>query len=94
MPTEVESLCCHEFYRAAFLLDELRDELRNELQGNDEEDDATREDEFDEPICVTLHPSFGPHLDEYVLETYFRVPKKNWRRQPLPQGPNGRLALE
>ena len=82
METEPESLCCHEFHRAQFLLDELLDErdVRGEPAG--------------QPICVTLHNSFGPHLDRHVLETYFRIPKINWKNQPRPAGPGGRLSLE
>ena len=86
MATEVESLCCHEFHRAQFLLDELQEEI--EARQEEAEEPA----EQPEPLCVTLHASFGPHVDRHILETYFRVPKKNWRRQPNPAGPNGRLS--
>ncbi|KAK0135482.1 hypothetical protein N1851_028663 [Merluccius polli] len=33
---------------------------------------------------VTLHQSFGPHMDRGVLETYFRILKINWKKQPKP----------
>ncbi|KAG5278390.1 hypothetical protein AALO_G00098460 [Alosa alosa] len=29
-----------------------------------------------------------------VLETYFRIPKVNWKRHPKPTGPNGRLSVK
>ncbi|XP_055025174.2 uncharacterized protein [Misgurnus anguillicaudatus] len=72
--TEIESVCCREFDRCQFLLDEI----------------ATS----DEDVCVVNHPSFAPHMDSGVLDTYFRIPKVNWKRQPKPAGTNGRLSIK
>ena len=79
MDTEEQSLCCHEFHRAQFLLDELLTERE------------ARGDAPGLPICVTLHGSFGPSIDRHMLEIYFRVPKKNWAEQPEPAGVDGML---
>ncbi|XP_056449914.1 uncharacterized protein LOC130385435 [Gadus chalcogrammus] len=76
MDTEVESVCCKEFQRCRFLLDEISD--------SDEDTD----------ICVVDHPSFAAHMDSGVLDTYFRIPKVNWKRQPKPAGTNGRLTVK
>ena len=76
MDTEVESVCCKEFERCRFLLEEISD--------SDEDTD----------ICVVDHPSFAPHMDSGVLDTYFRIPKVNWKRQPKPAGTNGRLTVK
>ena len=46
------------------------------------------------PICKLLTKAFGPHIDRHVLETYFRIPKKNWENQPDPAGADGRLSVE
>ena len=45
-------------------------------------------------VCVTSHPGFTPHLNRWVLDTYFRTQKVNWKRQPKPAGRNGRLSTE
>lgn len=75
MDTEQESVCCREFQRCQFLLDEMMES-----------------DSDDPDVCVVDHPSFSPHMDSGVLQTYFRIPKVNWKRQPKPTGPNGRLS--
>ena len=77
MDTEQESVCCQEFVRCQFLLEEI----------TESEDDT-------DVVCVVDHPSFEPHMDSGVLETYFRIPKVNWKRQPRPTGPNGRLSVK
>ncbi|XP_055050357.1 uncharacterized protein [Misgurnus anguillicaudatus] len=78
METEKESLCCYEFHRCQFLLEEMADSAHQTA-----------------PLaCVTQHPSFEPHMDRGVLETYFRTPKINWKRQPKPAGRNGRLSVK
>ncbi|KAK0138485.1 hypothetical protein N1851_024993 [Merluccius polli] len=56
--------------------------------------DEIKESEDDTDVCVVDHPSFAPHMDSGVLETYFRIPKVNWKRQPKPTGPNGRLSVK
>ncbi|KAK7119693.1 hypothetical protein R3I94_021501 [Phoxinus phoxinus] len=33
-------------------------------------------------------------MDSGILETYFRIPKVNWKRQPKPAGTNGRLTVK
>ena len=78
MDTDRESYCCREFPRCHFLLEEI----------------AKSADETAPPACVTEHPSFGPHMDRGVLETYFKIPKVNWKRQPKPAGRNGRLSIK
>ncbi|KAK0134322.1 hypothetical protein N1851_030115 [Merluccius polli] len=65
MDTEIESVCCREFQRCQFLLDEIS------------------ESEEDTDVCVVEHPSFAPHMDSGVLETYFRIPKVNWKHKFL-----------
>ncbi|KAK0147966.1 hypothetical protein N1851_012333 [Merluccius polli] len=37
--------------------------------------DEIKESEDDTDVCVVDHPSFAPHMDSGVLETYFRIPK-------------------
>ncbi|XP_051992948.1 uncharacterized protein LOC127651242 isoform X2 [Xyrauchen texanus] len=78
MQTDRESCCCREFQRCHFLLHEI----------------AESADETAPLACVTEHPSFVPHMDRGVLETYFRIPKINWKRQPKPAGTNGRLSVK
>ncbi|KAG5281307.1 hypothetical protein AALO_G00069730 [Alosa alosa] len=68
MDTEQESVCCREFQRCQFLLDEIT------------------ESEDDTDVCVVDHPSFAPHMDSGVLETYFRIPKVNWMSFCKPTG--------
>ncbi|CAL8342984.1 unnamed protein product [Merluccius merluccius] len=68
MDTEQESVCCREFQRCQFLLDEIK------------------ESEDDTDVCVVDHPSFAPHMDSGVLETYFRIPKAIRERYPAPDG--------
>ena len=75
MPTEKESLCCREWDRAQFILEDLP----AAIEGTGP--------------CMTTHRSFFAHIDSGVLETYFTIPKINWRRQPDPEGPGGTLSL-
>ena len=44
--------------------------------------------------CVTSHPGFTPHLNSWVLDTYFRTQKVNWKRQPKLARRNRRLSTE
>ncbi|XP_077061941.1 uncharacterized protein LOC143714601 [Siphateles boraxobius] len=74
--TELESVCCQEFQRCRFLLEEMS------------------EADKDMDVCVLNHPSFAPHMDRGVLETYFRIPKVNWKRQLKPAGTNARLTVK
>lgn len=78
METDRESYCCREFQRCHFLLDEI----------------AESADETAPLACVTEHPSFEPHMDRGVLETYFRIPKIKWKRQPNPAGTNRWLSVK
>ncbi|CAL8370802.1 unnamed protein product [Boreogadus saida] len=48
----------------------------------------------DEAMCVTTHPDFTPHLNSWVLDTYFRTQKVNLKRQPKSAGSNRRLSIE
>ncbi|KAK0148178.1 hypothetical protein N1851_012112 [Merluccius polli] len=68
MDTEIESVCCREFQRCQFLLDEIS------------------ESEEDTDVCVVEHPSFAPHMDSGVLETYFRIPKAIRLKYPASDG--------
>ena len=44
------------------------------------------ESDEDTDVCVVEHPSFAAHMDSGALETFFRIPKVNWKRQPKPAG--------
>ncbi|KAK0145203.1 hypothetical protein N1851_015908 [Merluccius polli] len=48
--------------------------------------DEIKESEDDTDVCVVDHPSFAPHMDSSVLETYFRIPKAICQRYPAPDG--------
>ena len=56
--------------------------------------DKNSESDEDTDICVVEHPSFALHMDSGILETYFRIPKVYWKRQPKPAGTNGRLTVK
>ncbi len=44
--------------------------------------------ESDGAACVTMHCSFGPLMESGVLETYFQIPKRNWKKRSRSVGPN------
>ena len=79
MPTEEESLSCTEW------------DLRPEDGGRD----ASGMDDTDPAQhCVTMSEDFPALINRAVVETFFRVPKVNWRRRPKPAGPDGQLSIE
>ena len=78
MPTEEECLCYNEW------------DLLPNIGGLDvswDDTETTRR-------CVTTLEDFPPLINRAVLDTFFHVPKINWRRRPKPQGPNGQLSIE
>ena len=78
MPTEVESIRCHEWNIAM-----------PQLQDDDEDIDSTPS-----YTCLTEDPEFSPLLSRSVLHVVFSLPRINWRRRPRPEGPNGTLSIE
>ncbi|KAK7168520.1 hypothetical protein R3I93_004741 [Phoxinus phoxinus] len=44
--------------------------------------------------CFVQSEDFPALINKAVLETFFHVPKVNWRRRPIPEGPNGQLSTE
>ncbi|XP_061877782.1 uncharacterized protein LOC133630284 [Entelurus aequoreus] len=44
--------------------------------------------------CVTSSEDFPSLINRAVLETFFHVPKINWKRRPRPQGENGQLSID
>lgn len=44
-------------------------------------------------VCITTLDDLSAMINRAVVET-FRVPKLNWKTQPLPAGPNGQLSME
>ena len=47
----------------------------------------------DRAMCVTSHPGYTPHRNSWVLDTYFRTQKVNWKLKPKPAGRNRRLSI-
>ena len=45
-------------------------------------------------ICLTTLEDFSAMTNRAVVETFFHVPKINWKTQPKPAGPNGQLSVE
>ena len=43
--------------------------------------------------CLTTVEDFSSLINRAVVETFFRIPKKNWKTQPKPAGPNGQLSI-
>ena len=80
METEIMCFCCHECMRMEPLLREMEEEQ------TDDDDDV--------PLCIRSHEYFDGHLNAGVLDTYFRIPKVNWKRDNTPAGPNDTLSLE
>jgi len=44
--------------------------------------------------CLTTGEDFSALINQAVVETFFRVPKVNWKTQPKPAGTNGQLSIE
>lgn len=76
MPTEVESMCCKEW-------DLLVSAGMASLDMSDETDAS--------PSCVTDN-EVRLLINRPGLETFFWVPKINWKKLPRPEGPNGQLS--
>lgn len=80
MPTEVESYCCHEW--------ELVMPQMQNLSIADEEASAPAS------VCITHHQDFPTILHAGVLQTFFHIPKINWKKRPRPAGPDGQLSSD
>ena len=59
-----------------------------DLRPGDTRLDVSRND------CLTTVEDFSALINRAVVETFFRVPKINWKTQPKPAGPNGQLSIE
>lgn len=79
MPTEVECYCCHEW-----------DLIMPQMQNLSIDEEASVE----ASVCITNNNDFPALLNEGVLQTFFHVPKINWKKRPKPAGPDGQLSLE
>ncbi|KAG1928990.1 P2X purinoceptor [Pimephales promelas] len=44
--------------------------------------------------CVTCTEEFPALIQKTVLDTFFFVPKINWKKRPQPEGPNGQLSID
>lgn len=44
--------------------------------------------------CLSTLEDVRAMLNKSVIETFFRVPKLNWKTQPKPAGANGQLSAE
>lgn len=47
-----------------------------------------------EARCVTATEEFPPLITPGVVRTFFHVPKINWKKRPVPEGPNGQLSAK
>lgn len=79
MPTEEESLCCAEW---DLLITEGMENLN--VSGDVSPQSVS-------PTCVTDR-DVRDLLRRPVIETFFHVPKPNWRRRSRPEGLNGQLS--
>ena len=79
MPTEVECYCCHEW-----------DLIMPQMQ------DLSIDEEASVPasVCITNHNDFPAILNAGVLQTFFHIPKINWKKHSRPAGPDGQLSSE
>ncbi len=80
MPTEVESYCCFEW---ELVMPQMQD-----LSIPDEEAGASAS------VCITHHQDFPTILNAGVLQTFFHIPKINWRKRPRAAGPDGEMSSE
>ncbi|XP_077081441.1 P2X purinoceptor 7-like [Siphateles boraxobius] len=78
MPTEVESYCCHEW--------EL---IMPQMQNLSIDEDANAPS-----VCITSNDVFPAMLNAGVLETFFYIPKINWKKRPKPAGLDGQMSAE
>ncbi|KAK7909692.1 hypothetical protein WMY93_014378 [Mugilogobius chulae] len=79
MPTEVESYCCHEW-----------DLIMPQMQDLSIDEEAS----VSTSVCIINHNDFPALLNEGVLQTFFHIPKINWKKRPRPAGPDGQLSSE
>lgn len=77
MPTEEESFCCVEW-------DLLMTEGMEVLNVSVDETEAS-------PTCVTDR-DVRDLIKRPVIETFFYVPKINWKKRPKPEGLDGQLS--
>lgn len=84
MPTELESRCCKEW---DLLVTSGMASLNVSVDETGEED----EERGESPSCIT-EKEVRQLLNKPVLETFFWVPKINWKKRPVPEGPNGQLS--
>ena len=43
------------------------------------------------PVCIAVN-EVRQLINKPVLETFFWVPKINWKKRPTPEGPNEQLS--
>ena len=85
MPKEVESHCCREWDLAVPLLLEMQD-----LSVSGEQDSQSSAPS----CCIVKHPNFPAIVNPGVLQTFFHIPKINWKERPEPAGADGQLSVE
>ena len=78
MPTEIECLCCGEWEK---LLPSM-----TRLNASDQDESARS--------CVTATEDFTALIHPAVLDFFSRCDKVNWKKHPMPNGPNGQLSTE
>ncbi|XP_041789086.1 uncharacterized protein LOC121627487 [Chelmon rostratus] len=79
MQTEVECYCCHEWDLVMPRMQDL---------SIDEEAGASA------AVCIANNNDLPAILNAGVLETFFHIPKINWKKRPKPAGPDGQLSAE
>ncbi|XP_060793031.1 uncharacterized protein LOC132896311 [Neoarius graeffei] len=79
MQTEVECYCCQEWDLVMPRMQDI---------SIDEEADASAS------VCITNNKDLPALLTAGVLETFFHIPKINWKKRPRPAGPDGQLSAE
>jgi hypothetical protein len=74
LPTDSECLGCREW-----------DQLIPIMEVEHQTDDAA-----EEGVCVTKHSDVLSLINPGVLETFFRMPRINWKQRATPDSPNGK----
>lgn len=90
MPTDNECFCCREWDLVIPQIQQL--DLDTSFQDLDISGDSTVQDRV-RPVCITEHNDFSALINTGVLETFFNVPKINWKKRPKPAGLNGQLSV-
>lgn len=82
MPTEDKCLCCTEWDLLMLAVKNLQLSADETL--------------ICEPtlLCVTSDNDFPALINPADVETFFHVPKINWKKRPRPEGPNGQLSVK